>query len=206
MLLIIARHGNTFEKGETPRRVGARTDLPLTETGCMQARALGRWLKAKALQPGLVYSSQLQRTEKTARLAMEEAGYAPQVIPLAIFNEIDYGPDENLPEDAVITRLGEQALRDWDDKALVPPGWNFNPDQCIADWQDFAAQIVDSQTGCVLVVTSNGTARFAPHITGDFDSFRKTYPLKLSTGCAGVFEYENGRWIARGWNLKPDLN
>jgi transcriptional regulator GlxA family with amidase domain len=29
--LIIARHGNTFEDGETPRRVGARTDLPLSE-------------------------------------------------------------------------------------------------------------------------------------------------------------------------------
>ena len=26
--LIIARHGNTFEKGQTPTRVGGRTDLP----------------------------------------------------------------------------------------------------------------------------------------------------------------------------------
>ena len=31
--LVIVRHGNTFEAGEPPRRIGARTDLPLTATG-----------------------------------------------------------------------------------------------------------------------------------------------------------------------------
>jgi probable phosphoglycerate mutase len=30
--IIIARHGNTFTKDQTPLRVGARTDLPLVET------------------------------------------------------------------------------------------------------------------------------------------------------------------------------
>ena len=28
---MIVRHGNTFRAGETPTRVGARTDLPLVE-------------------------------------------------------------------------------------------------------------------------------------------------------------------------------
>ena len=28
--LVVIRHGNTFEADEEPRRVGARTDLPLT--------------------------------------------------------------------------------------------------------------------------------------------------------------------------------
>ena len=30
--IIIARHGNTFTKDQTPLRVGAGTDLPLVET------------------------------------------------------------------------------------------------------------------------------------------------------------------------------
>ena len=33
MRLILARHGNTFEAGETPVWVGAREDLPLTARG-----------------------------------------------------------------------------------------------------------------------------------------------------------------------------
>ena len=49
--LVIARHGNTFESGETPRRVGARTDLPLTEKGRQQAQAIGHYLKEHDLIP-----------------------------------------------------------------------------------------------------------------------------------------------------------
>jgi len=40
-MFVIVRHGNTFAPGETPRRIGARTDLPLTPGGEAQAQALG---------------------------------------------------------------------------------------------------------------------------------------------------------------------
>jgi len=201
--LIIARHGNTFEKGETPRRVGARTDLPLTETGRSQARAIGQWLKTQGLYPEAVYSSQLQRTYETAQLALAEAGFKEPVYQLEIFNEVDYGPDENLPDDAVKARVGEQALKDWDDKAVVPPGWNFDPDKTVNDWKNFAGHIVDDRQNCVMVVTSNGIARFAPHITGDFAGFIAAHSPKISTGAICVFTFEDERWTCKEWNLKP---
>lgn len=203
--LIIARHGNTFEPGETPRRAGARTDLPLVDKGRSQAKAIGRWLKVNGLYPEAVYSSQLQRTIDTAKIALEEAGYKEPVYPLEIFNEVDYGPDEDLPEDAVIARLGEQVLKDWDEKAIVPDGWNFDPDKTISDWQNFAGHIVEDEQSCILVVTSNGIARFAPHITGDFTGFIQKHSPKISTGAICVFTYENGQWSCREWNLKPAL-
>lgn len=203
--LIIARHGNTFEKGETPRRVGARTDLPLVDSGRVQARALGDWLKQSTLYPEAVYCSQLRRTKETAELALNTAGYKEPVFPLEIFNEIDYGPDENLPEDAVIKRVGEQALKDWDERAVVPPGWNFDPEKCIEDWKNFADHIVADKQSCVMVVTSNGIARFAPHLTGDFDGFIRQHPLKISTGAACVLSYDNGRWHILGWNVRPPI-
>jgi 2,3-bisphosphoglycerate-dependent phosphoglycerate mutase len=202
-ILIIARHGNTFEKGETPRRVGARTDLPLVESGRAQSRAIGAWLKQNGHYPEAVYSSQLRRTKETAEIALKEAGYKEPVFPLAIFNEIDYGPDENLPEDAVIARVGEKALQDWDRSAVVPPGWNFDPAQCITDWKNFAGHIVEDEQDCALVVTSNGIARLAPHITGDFEGFAAKHALKISTGAVCVFEYADGKWVVREWNVKP---
>ncbi len=201
--LIIARHGNTFEKDETPRRVGAKTDLPLVESGRAQAHSIGRWLKSNGIYPEAIYSSQLQRTKETAEIALKEAGYKEPVYPLAIFNEIDYGPDENQPEDAVIARVGEQALKDWDKNAVVPPGWNFDPAQCIEDWKNFANHIIDDEQSCIMVVTSNGIARFAPHITGDFDSFAQNHGIKISTGAVCVLQYENGRWTVKDWNVKP---
>lgn len=201
-MLIIARHGNTFEKDETPRRVGARTDLPLVESGRVQARAIGHWLQSHGIYPEAIYCSQLQRTKQTAEIALAEAGYKEPVFPLAIFNEIDYGPDENLPEDAVIARVGEQALKDWDEKAIVPPGWAFDPAQCIEDWKNFAAHIVEDEQTCVMVVTSNGIARFAPHITGDFDSFAQNHSIKISTGAVCVLEHKDGHWSVKDWNIK----
>lgn len=203
--LIIARHGNTFEKDETPRRVGLNTDLPLVESGRAQAKALGAWLKHHGLYPQAVYSSELKRTKETAELALKEAGYKEPVFPLSIFNEIDYGPDENQPEDAVIERIGQTAIDDWDTKTIVPAGWNFNPDKCISDWQNFAAHIVEDEQECVMVVTSNGIARFAPHITGDFHSFIQNHSPKISTGAVCIFVFEDGKWEVREWNLKPQL-
>ena len=50
--LYIARHGNTFEAGEAPRRVGRRTDLPLTAAGRAQAEALGRRFAADGVMFG----------------------------------------------------------------------------------------------------------------------------------------------------------
>ena len=202
-VLIIARHGNTFEKGEPPRRAGARTDLPLTETGRAQACALGAWLKTNGYYPEAVYSSELRRTLETAKLALDEAGYKEPVFPLSIFNEIDYGPDENQPEDAVAARLGANALKDWDEKAIVPPGWNFDPDSCIENWKNFASHIVSDAQDCVLVVTSNGIARFAPHITGDFEGFAAAHSLKIATGAVCVLEYSENNWHVKLWNFLP---
>lgn len=201
--LIIARHGNTFNPGETPTRVGARTDLPLVESGKVQARAIGAWMKHHGIYPEAVYSSELSRTRETADLALKEAGYVEHIYPLAIFNEIDYGPDENKPEEAVIARIGEQAIKEWDEKAVVPQGWVFDPATCIDNWKNFARHIVDDEQSCVLVVTSNGIARFAPHLTGDFDGFAQNHKIKISTGALAVLQFDGSRWHIMDWNLKP---
>lgn len=203
--LIIARHGNTFESGEEPRRIGRRTDLPLTEKGREQAKAIGRYLRDERLIPDVVYCSNLKRTEETARLAIRESGVTNPVFALDIFDEIDYGPDEDKSEDALIARIGEDAITRWNEEALPPPGWDVDPDQIIRNWFAFADQISafdDNET--VLVVTSNGIARFAPHLTGDFDSFRETHALKLAPGALGLFVKEDGAWAVREWNQRPD--
>lgn len=202
--LIIARHGNTFGPGDTVTYVGGRTDLPLVEKGVEQAKALGRYLKDNRLIPDVVYSSLLKRTQETARIAVKESGVTNPVFPLEIFNEIDYGPDENRPADEVKARIGEAALKAWEEEALPPPGWLVDPVQIIRNWQGFADQICahdDNET--VLVVTSNGIARFAPYITGDYETFRAEFSPKLATGSLGILRHESGRWLVKEWGIKP---
>lgn len=200
--LIIARHGNTFAADQTPTRVGARTDLPLVEKGVAQGAALGRYLKEHALLPDRVYASRLERTQQTAQAALQAAQLQRDIHILPMLDEIDYGPDENKPEAAVIARIGAQAVKDWDDHATPPDGWAVDPQAITQSWIDFANDVKGSDQ-TILLVTSNGTARFAPYITGDFDEFKAHYPIKLATGALGVFTDRGRGWQVEGWNIRP---
>lgn len=204
--LIIARHGNTFNKGEVPTRVGARTDLPLVESGREQAKKLGEYLAKFDLLPSKVYAAPLKRTMETAAGALEAAGIAGAVAvePLDIFTEIDYGPDENKPEDEVVARVGQKAIDEWNAFAKVPDGWKVDPNKIIRDWKDFAGSLVKGGDGTTtMVVTSNGIARFAPYITDDFDAFAMAHDIKIGTGCLAIFRFDGAKWVCEEWNLKP---
>ncbi len=214
--LIIARHGNTFNPDDTPTRVGVRTDIPLVEKGRKQAKAIGRYLKDNDLIPNVAYSATLKRTKETAELALKEADISLPVYGLDIFNEIDYGDDENKTEAEVIARIGKKAIEQWDKNAIVPDGWKVDPDNIIKSWVDFAHQITKTHDiitnnvmdidETILVVTSNGIARFAPYITEDFDLFVKQHTIKLKTGALGILEFSQGKWRVTDWNIVPFLD
>lgn len=202
--ILIARHGNTFTKDQTPTRVGRHTDLPLVETEL--GRNLGQYLKAHNLLPQAIFAAPLKRTMQTAKLVTEaiQQNITIQLYPQ--FLEIDYGPDENKTELEVEARLGKQAIADWNSKALVPDGWLVDPAQCRQTWLDFATMVAaDYYNKIVLVVASNGIIRFAPYITQDFDNFIATNNIKVVTGSLCVFEktVQAEHWSCTGWNIKP---
>ena len=202
--LIIARHGNTFESGEPPRRVGCRTDLPLTAKGEDQARAIGHYIATNAYKPDVVFTSTLQRTMRTGALALETAQINAPSSTLPFLNEIDYGPDENQTEDHVIARLGEAALQDWEKNGVMPADWSPRPATIIDGWTIFATDMIHTRPGqCVMVVTSNGIARFAQHLCPDPDSLARAHGLKMATGALSIFVHDGEQWTLEGWNIRP---
>jgi len=201
--IILVRHGNTFGPDETPRRVGLKTDIPLVESGQRQAQKLGELFKERGYVFDAAYTSTLKRTIETAQIALTAAGQNIQTQPLSLFDEIDYGPDENKPEDEVTARIGEQALKDWNNKALVPDGWLVDPDEIISGLKTFAADLLSSEHQTILAVTSNGIARLAPHLTGDFEGFAAHHKIKLSTGAFAVLDHDGQSWTIPEWNIRP---
>ncbi|MDR1161316.1 MAG: histidine phosphatase family protein [Tannerellaceae bacterium] len=209
--LIIARHGNTFRPGETPTRIGAETDLPLVEEE--KGRNIGLYLKEHGLIPHSIYSSPLMRCIETAGLAVMAMNIERDLTLLPCFTEIDYGVDENKTEEEVMLRLGNGDLEKgkliidaWNKKALVPDGWNVNPQQIIRTWKDFAKKEVrPHQTA--LLVASNGIIRFAPCLTGNVEQFSQEHDLKVATGGICIFEKENKGpfWACTAWNLKATV-
>lgn len=220
--LIIARHGNTFRSGETPTRVGAHTDLPLVEEE--RGRGIGRYLKQRELIPTRILAAPLLRTMKTASLAAEELGAPCPVIPDARFIEVDYGPDENKTEEETRIRIGEDvarlqgedpsslspeeldtlgavAINRWNTEAVVPPGWRVDVQQICDNWTALASEIKDGEV--LLCVSSNGTIRFSPHITGDYARFCATHDIKVPTGGVCIFTSEDGiTWNCQEWGTK----
>lgn len=198
--LLIARHGNTFEPDEIPTRVGLRTDLPLSKSGIQQAKALAAYFQKNNITPSIVYTSDLKRTKQTAQYACQNT----PMISLSMFNEIDYGPDENQPETEVIARIGIDAIKAWNQHAIVPPGWIVSPEKIIDNWHQFSEFIRKKHAKkIVLVVTSNGIARFAPYLTGDFETFSRQYDIKLKTGALASFTDTGHTWQVNYWNENP---
>ncbi|MBR4834597.1 MAG: histidine phosphatase family protein [Thermoguttaceae bacterium] len=104
--LVVARHGNTFEKGDVILRVGARSDLPLTAEGRAQGRRLGAKLTELGFRPSAFYSAPLRRTFETASEIASAQGLNAEPIVEDFLTELDYGEDDGRPETEVARRLG----------------------------------------------------------------------------------------------------
>ena len=202
--IIIARHGNTFTKEQTPTRVGGRTDLPLVEEE--RGTNVGLYLSKYNLVPDVVFAAPLKRTMQTAQLALKAIGKDIPLFEDNSFKEIDYGPDENKTEDEVIARIGQEAIDKWNKEAIVPDGWVVDVPFIIQTWKELgkkaSAQFKDKN---MLIVSSNGVIRFAPYLTGDFEAFAAEHDIKVGTGCICVFEKEEGdeNFKCTAWNVKP---
>ena len=197
--LFIVRHGNTFAPGESPRRIGSRTDLPLVESGHVQAAALGKWFAELGIEFELALSGPLLRTRQTAEAILSASA---QPCPLEISDflvEIDHGPDENSLEEDVIARVGHDAIKIWDNQGQAPDGWVVDHDRRLAAWRAF---LTDAPTGNMLLVTSNGAARFALLAIGVYPG---NHSLKLRTGAYGEI-VQNGPqdFVFVNWDQRPE--
>ena len=105
--LYLVRHGET--EWTVARRHTGRTDVPLTEAGEEQARALGMALVGVTMDR--VLSSPLERALATARLA----GFGDRVERSDALLEMDYGEYEGLTTPEIRARR---------------PGWDLFRDGC----------------------------------------------------------------------------
>jgi len=198
--IIICRHGNTFDKGDVITRVGARTDLPLSRSGQAQAARLHSFFHPEnsPYKFERAFCSDLRRTRETGLKILDNT-HPATLSERDFLREIDYGIDENRPEEEVVQRLGRQAILDWDTKAVVPNGWQVDPGQIRKDWRSFLKEM-SKTPGDVLVVTSNGIARFCLNAVDNIAC--EEPPLKLATAAFGIITCASGKSTLEAWNLK----
>ncbi len=200
MRIVICRHGNTFDKGDVVTRVGARTDLPLSKSGRAQAQQLAEHFSASNFVFSEAFCSPLKRTQQTAKSILTSKHHANKLVSLEFLTEIDYGIDENIAEADVVFRLGQEAIDKWDEEAIPPSGWVVQPNEIIKAWKQF---FENHKTSCgdVLVVTSNGIARFALDAV---DEIATDAPRKLRTAAYGIIEIRDGVSRVKVWDKRPE--
>lgn len=208
MLLLLARHGNTFEAGEAATWVGARTDLPLTAKGRAQAEALGAALEPYKPRIKRILAGPLKRTREHAVIAARGMGFeAPAEIDERL-REIDYGAWEAKTSEQIAAAGGESELKAWDKRGVWPPspGWSPSADAIAKNAADIANGLTASISGedAALIVTSNGILRFfLKLVPGAFDAMAADGKLKVATGNCCALAFDGREWRVVFWNRQP---
>jgi broad specificity phosphatase PhoE len=208
MLLLLVRHGNTFEAGEAATWVGARTDLPLTAKGREQAEALGAALAPMQPRIRRVLAGPLKRTREHAAIAARRLGFeAPAGIDERL-REIDYGAWEGMTSEDIGAAGGESELKAWDKRGVWPasPGWSPSGDAIATNAAGIANGLAAalSREDAALIVTSNGVLRFFLRLVpGAFDGMAADGKLKVATGNCCALAFEDGAWSIAFWNRQP---
>lgn len=206
--LFFLRHGNTFEDGEPSRQVGAKTDIPLTAKGRVQAEKAAAWFRAHGIAPVMVYTGSLQRQKETAELVSKELG-APttEVFELA---ELAYGAWENL----TIEELKEKfpaSYEAWSKAGEWPAEFEGTYEDTRRRLVRFLDRVRCSHEdgSAVVAVTSQGimkllTAVTQPERWEEMRSRRAIDELKVKTGAICEFVFDEGDWKTVAWNVVPE--
>lgn len=201
-LVIVARHGNTFEAGQEPVWVGARSDLPLTSKGREQAAAIGEALRRAGLIPARTLAGPLKRTQETASIALEKAGAPLDQIEIdERLREIDYGDWEGKSSAAIRQAGAGPELDAWEHDGTWPTGANW-PAARETYLQNLVAVLrsVRTDRGAALIVSSNGLFRLlATSIAG------RGFSGKMATGRLGLLRTDSeGSLSILAWNIAPE--
>ena len=185
--MVLARHGET-EWSLSLRHTG-KTDLPLTEEGRRQARALGPRLHAWTFS--LVLTSPLQRALETCRLA----GYGEQAQVRPDLEEWDYGRYEGLTSQQIQELQPNWSL--WRDGC--PGGEKAEDVGSRADRVIAEVRLVD---GDVLIFAHGHVLRvLASRWLGEPPEGGRHYALQTAT--LSVLGYEHRDPVIRLWNQAP---
>ncbi len=145
---VLLRHGETPLSAE--RRFAGRGDIPLTETGKLQAKAAAQRLAARG-GVQLIITSPLQRARLTAEAVAVATGAPVQVDEGWI--EADFGEWEGLSYAEAIERWPDEVTAWMNDTSVAPPG---GESFAVAGRRVLAAldQLLDhSEPGRVVVVS-----------------------------------------------------
>jgi len=215
-MIILARHGETpanaaREAGLAESRVqGFSKDMPLSETGKLQAvafgRALGHFLAEREVCDIVVHSSDAVRAEHTRDLALSQfATYAGRIVlPESDIRlrELSKGSLEGmLRSEAYPTKeVKRRQKADWHFRHGTPESGGETAYEAGSRWLEWQKEVEQSEA-CIVAFGHNLVTSFGVHMlvypeeaTLDMPSLEQSTQYKVPNATALVIDEQEGMW------------
>lgn len=204
--VLFIRHGET--SWNRAKRIQGHIDIPLSETGALQAQRLAQRLVREArdgLRLDAIYSSDLQRAQQTAQPTALELGIVPRLV--EGLRERAYGIFQGHDSEEIAQRYPDDYAR-WQtrDPGFAPAGGESVRAFYHRIVHAVAAIVADHRGGRIACVTHGGVLDCVyRHARGLALDAPRDYPL-LNTSVNTVQFGENGNATVLEWADVAHLN
>ena len=200
--LVLLRHGQSQWNLEN-RFTGWR-DVPLTEKGIQEAKNAGLLIKKNNIIIDKVYSSVLERANKTAEIAITEAGINSLINGENVnytknqkLNERDYGDLVGLNKAETAEKFGKEQVHIWRRSYDVSPPNGESLKDVVSRVSPYFENeieplIMDNKN---ILIAAHGNSLRAILIKVDLYKPEEISSIELPTGSPLCLEYDNGRLI-----------
>jgi probable phosphoglycerate mutase len=184
--IYLVRHGVTVIGGED--RFAGEIDVPLSDSGRGQARALGARLAAESI--GAFYSSPLGRARETARLVA--AQHEGEVVTRAELREVSHGHWEGKTRAEVETAYPREYAR-WesDPFSFAPEGGETGLAVTARALPALLEIVAAHPEGQVLIVSHKATIRLLVCALLGFDARSYRDRLDQSPACLNILDFRD---------------
>ena len=200
--LVLLRHGQSQWNLEN-RFTGWR-DVPLTEKGIQEAKNAGILIKKNNIIIDKVFSSVLERANKTAEIAITEAGINSLIDGENVYytknqklNERDYGDLVGLNKAETAEKFGKEQVHIWRRSYDVSPPNGESLKDVVSRVSPYFENeieplIMDNKN---ILIAAHGNSLRAILIKVGLYKPEEISSIELPTGSPLCLEYDNGRLI-----------
>ena len=194
MKLYFVRHGQSV--ANVNHTHAGQMDSPLTENGRQDAMKAGKLLKTISFDK--VYSSDLSRAKTTQEIAYP----CDNVTVTQLLREINVGKGlENKTFEVCLEEFGPEYVTNRRAFNLKPYGGE-DYEMLEERAKQFLNMVIRDKVECVVAFSHGG---FIDAVLGCVLNCKVTTQNTLCDNCGiSIFEYSNGTWKLRKWNLTAD--
>jgi len=200
--LILLRHGQS--QWNLENRFTGWKDVPLTSKGIEEAKTAGQILSKNNIKIDIIFSSILQRANKTAELTIKEMNLKNFWVDDKLImkrdyclNERDYGDLVGLNKEDTVKKFGKDQVHLWRRSYEVAPPGGESLENVVERVNPFFSKFIQPEInkGKHVLIVAHGNSLRATMIQVGLYKTEEISKIEIPTGRPFVISYEFGKVV-----------